>query len=165
MEKDNVENQYSDSETDPATELSMGSDSGLHATHYMCKAGPIWQARKTVAFVCKSGQYCYELQAIIAQGNTDSIWWEITVGENTPVETTVNLCISHSIFLWLALYWRWLASVTVIADVKMHWDSVFYMLCHLRYLQQVCPNSVRNFISHVIISAYSSLFCNEPGHP
>jgi hypothetical protein len=58
-----------------------------------------------------------------------------------------------------------LASVTVIADVKTRWDSVFYMLRCLRYLQQVHPNSVRNFISHGIILAYSSLFCYEPGRP
>jgi hypothetical protein len=58
-----------------------------------------------------------------------------------------------------------LASVTVIADVKTRWDSVFYMLRRLRYLQQVCPNSVRNLISHIIILAYSSVFCDEPGCP
>ncbi|KAJ7697793.1 hypothetical protein B0H17DRAFT_866706, partial [Mycena rosella] len=29
-----------------------------------------------------------------------------------------------------------LSSVTVIADVKTRWDSVFYMLHRLRYLQQ-----------------------------
>ena len=100
MEKDDVDDQYSDSETAPATESSTGSDSGPRATRYTRKAGPIQRARKTVAFVRKSGQRRDELQAIIAQGNTDSIWREITVGENnTPVETMVNLRISHSIFL------------------------------------------------------------------
>src|ERR1700761_389504 len=44
-----------------------------------------------------------------------------------------------------------LAPVTVIADVKTRWDSVFYMLRRLRYLQQVWPNSVGIFISHMII--------------
>jgi hypothetical protein len=58
-----------------------------------------------------------------------------------------------------------LASVTVIADVKTRWDSVFYMLCRLRYLQQVRPNSVGIFIGHIIILAYNSLFCNESGRP
>jgi hypothetical protein len=100
MEKDDVDADYSDSETDPATESSTGSDPGPRATRYTRKAGPIRWARKTVAFVHKSGQRRDELQAIIEQGNTDSIWREITVGENnTPIETTVNLGISQPIFL------------------------------------------------------------------
>jgi hypothetical protein len=61
---------------------------------YTRKTGPIQRARKTVAFVRKSGQRRDELQTIIAEGNTNSIWREITTGENnTPVESTVNLYI------------------------------------------------------------------------
>jgi hypothetical protein len=41
MEKDDVDADYSDSKTDPATESSMGSDPGPCATRYTRKAGPI----------------------------------------------------------------------------------------------------------------------------
>ncbi|KAJ7462438.1 hypothetical protein FB451DRAFT_1180731 [Mycena latifolia] len=47
-----------------------------------------------------------------SEGNTKSLRREVTLGDNgEAVETPVNL-----------------ASVTVLADVKIRWDSVFYML-------------------------------------
>ncbi|KAF7358289.1 putative AC transposase [Mycena venus] len=124
MEKDDADAEHSDPDTDPATESTDDEEPvpvGMRATRYTRKAGPIHRARKTVAFVRKSGQRRDELQSIITHGNTHSLWKEVTMGEEgTLIESPMNL-----------------ASVMVIADVKTRWDSVFYMLRRLRYLQQI----------------------------
>jgi hypothetical protein len=64
MEKDDVDDAYSDSEMEPATESSDsdGVPVTLHATRMTQKAGPIHRARKTVVFIRKSGQRRDELQ-------------------------------------------------------------------------------------------------------
>ena len=117
MEKDDADAAYSDSETEPATESSDsdGLPATMRATRVTRKAGPICRARKTVAFIQKSGQHRDELQNIISEGNTDSRW----MASSTETETVL------------------LGSVTLLLDVKTRWDSVFYMLRRLRYLQQV----------------------------
>lgn len=114
MEKDDGDNDSLDTDTDP------GTDSDDPTTRAMRKAGPIRRARKTVAFIRKSGQRRDQLLDIIKQGNTNSLWTQVAVVNNRAVsEPTV------------------LAAVTVLPDVKTRWDSVFYMLRRLRYLQQV----------------------------
>jgi hypothetical protein len=80
------------------------------------------RAWKTVAVIRKGGQWCDQLLDIIKTGNADGLWTQlITVdGGNTFDKDTVSL-----------------SPVMVLPDVKTRWDSVFYMLCRLRYLQQV----------------------------
>lgn len=69
------------------------------------------RARKTVAFIRKSGQRRDQFLDIIKQGNTNSLWKQVSVVNNTVVKTPVVL-----------------GMVTVFPDVKTRWDSVFYML-------------------------------------
>jgi hypothetical protein len=93
MEKDDNDESYSDSETEPGTETTDSDEEPviMRATHYTRKTGPISRARKTVAFIRKSGQRRDELQHIIKEGNTQLRWKEVTVGDNGVVtETQVN---------------------------------------------------------------------------
>lgn len=101
MERDDADAEHSDSDTEPATESTDDEEPvpvGMRATRYTRKAGPIHRARKTVAFVRKSGQRRDELQNIIAHGNTQSLWKEVTVGEEgTLIESPVrNLTFESS---------------------------------------------------------------------
>ncbi|KAJ7190445.1 hypothetical protein GGX14DRAFT_378288 [Mycena pura] len=105
MLKDDTAEHYSDTETDDAT-ASNESD-----------AGPIQRARKTVAFVRKSGQRRDELASIIEQGNVNQAWVEVQPDNSQVV-----------IFL---------KCVTLLPGVKTRWDSEFYMLRRLRYLREV----------------------------
>ncbi|KAF7354446.1 putative AC transposase [Mycena venus] len=93
MEKDDADAEHSDSDTDPATESTDDEEPvpvGMRATRYTWKAGPIHRARKTVAFIRKSGQRRDELQSIITHGNTHSLWKEVTMGkEGTLIESPV----------------------------------------------------------------------------
>jgi hypothetical protein len=109
MEKDDGNMAYSDSDTDPATETSDSdaAPAAMHAMRVTKKAGPIHQARKTVAFIRKSVQHRDQFLEIIGQGNADSEWTVSSAEHKTVV----------------------LACVTVLPDVKTRWDSVFYMLC------------------------------------
>ena len=119
MEKDDADEAYSDSETEPATE-SSDSDApqvAMRAIRVTKKSGPIRRARKTVAFIRKSGQRRDQFLEIIAQGNTDSKW-------TNAEEKNVTLAV-----------------VIVLPDVKTRWDSVFYMLRRLRYLRQVSQSA------------------------
>ena len=98
MKKDNEDPAYSDTETEPATESGDSEDGEptMRATRYTRKAGPITRARKTVAFIRKSGQRRDELQNIITEGNTKSLWREVTLGDDgEAVETTVDSLFSN----------------------------------------------------------------------
>lgn len=94
MEKDDADAEHSDPDTEPATESTDDEEPvpvGMRATRYTRKAGPIHHARKTVAFIRKSGQRRDELQNIIAHRNTHSLWKEVTVGEaGRLVESSVR---------------------------------------------------------------------------
>lgn len=103
----------------PETDSDSESDSEGQVVRATCRAGPIRRSRKTVAFIRKSGQRRDELLNIIERGNEGELWTEF--GGNEPNGRQV---ISLSV-------------VTVLPDVKTRWDSVFYMLRRLRYLQQV----------------------------
>jgi hypothetical protein len=80
----------------------------------------VWYALLVSSFIRKSGQRRDQLLDIIKQGNTNSLWTQVTLVENKAVKEPVVL-----------------AFVTVLPDVKTRWDSVFYMLRRLRYLQEV----------------------------
>jgi hypothetical protein len=130
MEKDDGNDAYSD--TDPNSDTENGTDDdaeviNLQPTRATRKAGPMRRARKTVAFIRKSGQRRDQFLDIIKQGNTNSLWKQVFVVNNTAVKNPVVL-----------------ATVTVFPDVKTRWDSVFYMLRRLRYLQQVSPHIKHN---------------------
>jgi hypothetical protein len=127
MEKEDADDTYSDSDTDDdGTELDCSGDDVEEVSspqvHRTRKAGPMRRARKTIAFIRKGGQRRDQLLDIIKTGNIDGLWTQlITVdGGNTFEKDTVSL-----------------SPVTVLPDVKTRWDSVFYMLRRLRYLQQV----------------------------
>jgi hypothetical protein len=87
-----------------------------------------------VAFIRKSGQHRDELLSIIKEGNDNGLWTELHTGGGTQVVS--------------------LSQVTVLPDVKTRWDSVFYMLRRLRYLQQVSTNTY-----HSIPDVYA---CKKP---
>ncbi|CAK5276396.1 unnamed protein product [Mycena citricolor] len=78
-------------------------------------AGPIRRARKTVAYVQKSGQRWDALEDVIKEGNKTQLWLEKNENAMTHVE---------------------LKAVQLLPDVKTRWDSMFYMLQRLRYLKQ-----------------------------
>jgi hypothetical protein len=84
-----------------------------------------------VAFIRKSGQRRDELLRIIKEGNESGLWTELSMGGRTEVVS--------------------LSPVTVLPDVKTRWDSVFYMLRRLRYLQQVSTT----YNSHSIADLYA----------
>ena len=100
----------------PETDSDSDSDNGV-PVRAPRRAGPIRRARKTVAFIRKSGQRRDELLEIIKQGNERNIWTQLHVGAEAAERVS-------------------LSEVTVLPDVKTRWDSVFYMLRRLRYLQQ-----------------------------
>ncbi|KAJ7750263.1 hypothetical protein B0H16DRAFT_1843275 [Mycena metata] len=102
------------SETD--TETESDDNTPGQVARLRRRAGPIRRCRKMVAFIRKSGQRRDELLRIINEGNEAGLWTEFNVGGGTAVVA--------------------LSLVTVLPDVKTRWDSVFYMLRRLRYLQQ-----------------------------
>lgn len=111
MEKDDVDPQhmYSDTDTEEGTESenSENAEAVVRVTRYTRKAGPIRRARKTVAFIRKSGQRRDELQRIITDGNTQSLWKEVTVGDDgKAVETPVNFAFSNLHDNYLTCYSR-----------------------------------------------------------
>jgi hypothetical protein len=116
MEKEDSLDEYP--ETD--TETESDDDNPGQTIRARRKAGPVRRARKTAAFIRKSGQRRDELLEIIQEGNEKKLWTELRIGAETPDSVVVSL-----------------SEVTVVLDVKTRWDSVFYMLRRLRYLQQV----------------------------
>ncbi|KAJ7137640.1 hypothetical protein C8R46DRAFT_922354 [Mycena filopes] len=133
----------------PETEMETESDEATGgAVRARRRAGPIRRARKTVAFIRKSGQRRDELQATIKMGNEKQSWTEIQDGHGGPMRVIVQL-----------------SEVTVLADVKTRWDSVFYMLRRLRYLQQVGYPSTRS-IPHIqqsfSFTASHPILCDGP---
>ncbi|KAJ7675195.1 ribonuclease H-like domain-containing protein [Mycena rosella] len=115
MEKQDSHVQHSDTET----ESESDDDTPGLAVRARRRAGPIRRARKTVAFIRKSGQRRDELLSIIKTGNETQLWTEVReVGVNVE---QVPVALSE---------------VTVLLDVKTRGDSVFFMLRHLRYLRQ-----------------------------
>lgn len=125
-----------DSQDDhPETETETESDEAGRAVRARRRAGPIRRARKTVAFVRKSGQRRDELLTLIKTGNESQLWTEVRVNSRTGTAERVITSLSE---------------VTVLPDVKTRWDSVFYMLRRLRYLQEVScviPFSISSLIS------------------
>jgi hypothetical protein len=76
MERDNDDDIHSDTDTDPGTETGTDDDvtaANVRSTRTTWKAGPIRRARKTVAFVRKSGQRRDQFLDIIKQGNRNSL--------------------------------------------------------------------------------------------
>ncbi|KAJ7195321.1 hypothetical protein GGX14DRAFT_366857 [Mycena pura] len=119
MLKDDAADRYSDTETEDAT---ASDDSDAEPTpvprrRTTRKAGPIQRARKTVAFVRKSGQRRDELLDIVERGNETHTWWEIEAGSGVRVTILLK-------------------KVVLLPSVKTRWDSDFYMLRRLRYLRQ-----------------------------
>jgi hypothetical protein len=114
---DDTSTQYPDTDTDSATETDTPATQPTRPVRKTRKSGPICRARKTVAYIRKSGQRRDLLLEIIEDGNTTSLWTTRN-DQNVQISTT-------------------LVPVTVLPDVRTRWDSVFYMLRRLRYLQQV----------------------------
>jgi hypothetical protein len=126
---DRTSAQYSDTETDSsATDVDndgLGlqgifsqADSDQTGSQARKRAtGPIYRARKSVAFIRHSGQRRDYLVNIIQDGNKKQFWTvELPDGQAQAVTLT---------------------PVMVIADVKTRWDSVYSMVQRLQYLQQV----------------------------
>jgi hypothetical protein len=114
---DDTSTQYPDTDTDSATETDTPATQPTRPVRKTRKSGPICRARKTVAYIRKSGQRRDLLLEIIEDGNTTSLWTTRN-DQNVQISTT-------------------LVPVTVLPDVRTRWDSVFYMLRRLCYLQQV----------------------------
>ena len=109
MEADNdTSPQYPDTDTDSVTETDTPDNQPTRQVRKTRKSGPICLARKTVAYIRKSGQRCDLLLEIIEEGNKTSLWTNRN-NHNVQIPTT-------------------LALVTVLPDVCTRWDSVFYML-------------------------------------
>jgi hypothetical protein len=123
MEKDDMDGDYPDTDTEPGTDSDVSDDAAvvtIRPTRTSRKAGPIQRARKSIRFIRKSGQRRDEFLEIIRLGNEDHTWTQVVVVNGQAEKVTVNLAL-----------------VTVLPDVKTRWDSVFFMLRRLRYLQQV----------------------------
>jgi hypothetical protein len=105
MEKDDIADDYSDTETEPATPTDYSDDNQLNflrPVRTTRKSGPIHRARKTVAFIRKSGLRRDRLVDIIGDGNTKQLWMELRVVGNAVEKVssrhqdTVGFSILHA---------------------------------------------------------------------
>lgn len=141
MEKDDMDADYPDTDTEPGTDSDISDDAGVvtfRPTRTSRKAGPMQRARKSVGFIRKSGQRRDQFLEIIQQGNNDKTWTQVVIVNAQAEKVTANLAL-----------------VTVLPDVKTRWDSVFFMLRRLRYLQQV--SQLTSLPQSALLTIFSSL--------